>query len=147
MALPFLGTELWYILLPFLFVLAIVYGALEFSDVFKNRTVKFIIAVVLGFFAISSAEVLAFIYNVLPYAAVFFVAFFFLGFIRKFFKKEKGEKNDYKLLMICAALVLIFLSSQSEIIGLNIEKDTITLIALGVIVLVFLMAYFMGEEK
>jgi peptidoglycan/LPS O-acetylase OafA/YrhL len=101
-------------MVPFLFVLAIVYGALEVSGVFKNKGVKAIISFALAFFAISSATTLAFITGILPYAAIFFIAFFLLGFVLSFFKGKKGEgggPKDWTLIAVVILLVAVFLTN------------------------------------
>jgi len=82
------------VMLPFFLVLAIVYGALEVAKVFENRGVKGIIAVVIAFFSVSSAEIVAVINSVLPYAALFFVGFFFLAFLASFFKEKEGGDEE-----------------------------------------------------
>ncbi len=151
MALPILGTELGYLLLPFFLIFAIVYGALEFADIFKNRTVKFIIAAVIGIFSVGSSEGVGLIYSIMPYAAILFVVFFFLGFLVKIFRgKKEGEqksKADYTLLMACIALALIFLAAGGENFGLSLDKDAIALIVLAFILLLLLIAYKQPAQK
>lgn len=94
-------------LLPFFLVLAIVYGALEFSGFTKNRGVITIISLVIAFFAVSSSQAVAFINSAMPYMAGLFILVFFLGFIKSFFKGTK----DWTLIIIILILVLVFLSS------------------------------------
>lgn len=134
-------------LLPFLFILAVVYGALEFSDVFKNRGVKVIIAVVLAFFAASSAEAIVFINFILPYAAFFFVAFFFLAFVLSFFKGDKKGEKDYIPLIVILALIVIFLGSSEGLNIINIQdQNFLGMIVLLVIALLLYAGYKMGKN-
>ena len=100
-------------LLPFFFLLAIVYGSLEISKVFKNKAVNAIIAIVLGLFAVITPGVSAFILTIMPYAAVVFVIVFFIGFLKSFFV-GKDEEKDYTIPVIIAGLILIFIASQGE---------------------------------
>ena len=101
--LDFISIE---ILLPFFLVLAIVYGALEVSHIFRNKAVKGIIAVVFAFFSVMNYEVVMLINSLLPYAALFFIALFFFWFIKKPF--SGGGKSDPVLVIIILGLVLIF---------------------------------------
>ena len=103
--------ELMTIGIPFFFILAVVFGALEFSGVFKNKGVKFIIAIAIAFFGISNASFIETINTYMPYAAVFFIALFFIGYIMKFFKVEKGQSRDWVLMIIVVGLILILLFS------------------------------------
>ena len=134
-------------MLPFFLVLAIVYGALEVSKVFQNKGVKAIIAVVIAFFSISSPAVVEFLFSILPYAALFFIAFFFLGFISSFLKGKEGEKKDVGLVLVVLALVLIFLASQQNIIAIG-DQNLVGVIVLLVVVLILYAGYqAKGEGK
>ncbi|MBU0530254.1 MAG: hypothetical protein ABIH52_01335 [Candidatus Aenigmatarchaeota archaeon] len=131
------------LILPFFFVFAIVYGSLEVSSVFKNNAVKAVIALVLAFFTITNQEVISFINETFPYIIILFVVVFFLGFIFKLVKgKGEGEK-DYVLLIIIVALVLLFLSSQGDLIGLmeSVNSEIMSYIGLGLILVIFYAAY------
>jgi len=131
------------IMLPFFFVLAIVYGALEVSGVFKNKGVKGIIALVIAFFSVSSPAVVEIINSLLPYAALFFIVFFFLGFAVSALKgKDKERKIDFGLLVAVLALVLIFLSNQQNIGIINIQdQNFIGMLVLLVIAAIVYAAY------
>ena len=98
---------------PFMFVLAVTYGALEVSDIFKRKQVKLIISLCFAFVAMTNAIVTSFIMGVLPFAILGFIALFFLGFILNFFKEGEGEKGsrDYTLILIVFFLFLIFMTS------------------------------------
>lgn len=115
-------TDLMTLAVPFFLVFAIVYGALEVSGVFSrkeegrkvtNKKVNAIIALVLGFFAITSEQVVGLTYMFMPYAAVLFIIVFFLGFILSPFRGKEEEK-DYSLIAIIAMLVILFLASQGQ---------------------------------
>lgn len=130
------------LLLPFFFMLAIVYGALEISKVFENKGVKAIIAVVIAFFSISSPAIIELVIFFLPYAALFFIAFFFLGFVMSFFKDGKGGKKDYVLIIIVLGLLLLFISSEEYQDIINIQdQNFIGMVVLLVVVLILYAAY------
>ncbi len=139
-------VELLILAMPFLFILAIVYGALEMSGVFRNKAVNAIIAIVISFFAISSSQFIEFIYSILPYAAILFVVVFFLGFITSPFRGKGREKKgmDYTLLAVVAGLVLIFLANQPGILNLQ-DSNLITLIGFIIIIIIFYAAYKQKE--
>ena len=136
-------------LLPFFFVLAVVFGSLEVSKVFKNRGVNGLISIVVAMFAIINPSVSAFIYMIMPYAIIVFVIFFFLGFVVKFFSSdEEGKEKDLTLPVIIAGLILIFLAS----FGGNLSKmfpsmgflssDNFIVIIVLVIVMIALFATY-----
>ena len=137
-------------LIPFLFVLAVTYGALEVSKVFESKGVKGIISLVMGLFTISAPGLADFIYLIMPYAAAIFIIFFFLGFIKSFFKEDKqGKKMDLVLPVIIAGLILIFIASQGmdtirrwiPSVGFLDEQNLVVLIILVVIGLVLFATY------
>jgi Na+-translocating ferredoxin:NAD+ oxidoreductase RnfD subunit len=108
MPIDFLTLE---ILLPLLFVIAVVYGALETVGMFRNRAVKTLIAVVLAFFAVSNAYFVEMLYAFLPYALIFVIAFFAIGFAKKSFS---GGERDNTMIIIIIGLVLLLLASFAK---------------------------------
>ncbi|NIO19277.1 MAG: hypothetical protein GTN76_00645 [Candidatus Aenigmarchaeota archaeon] len=142
-------------LIPFFFIFAIIYGGLEISGVFKNRAVKAIIAVALGFFAISNADVIAFIHQVLPYAAIFFVVVFFIGFIAKPFRGKGGEgrRDPFLLLVVLGLLLIVFaqLATPSSPfypdISSTILGDDTVLWAIGIVILLFMFYYAWSQSR
>ncbi len=100
-------------ILPFVFLLAVVYGGLEISGVFKNKPAKFIIALVVSYFAMSNPQASAFIESFLPLMGIVFVVVFLLGFVFKTF--HKGGDKDWTLIGVVTALILIvFANLYSE---------------------------------
>lgn len=146
-------------LIPFFFIFAIIYGALEVSGVFQNKAVKAIIAVALGFFAISNAQVVSFIHQVLPYAAIFFVVVFFIGFIAKPFKRKKegGEqpvkRDPFLLLVVLGLLLIIFaqLGTPSSPFYPNISStilgDETVLWGIGIVIVLFMFYYAWSQSR
>lgn len=135
-------------LIPFFFAFAIVYGALEVSGVIKNNRANLIIALVMGFFAVSNPMVTGFINAILPYAVILFIAVFFIGFVTSFFRGKEGKGGDYTLLAIIAGLALIFLSSgNSPLEGLSLSgSGLVPWIVLALIVLIFVAAYYRAPQ-
>ncbi len=104
--------ELLSFAVPLIFVFAIVYGAFEISKIFENKKIGGLIALAVSFFAISSETVLTMINQFLPYAALFFIVVFFIGFVLSPFRGKGEKKTDYTMVIIVIALVLIFLINQ-----------------------------------
>ena len=124
-----------YTLLPFMLVLAVVYGAMETARIFRNRAVKSIISVVVAFFAISSTYVVEMINSYLPYAAIFFIAVFVLGFAKR---SLGGKGRDNTLIIIIMALVLLLMASYAQAGG-GLYEYTEFLWFFGVIVVIAIL--------
>ena len=140
-------TQLFTIGIPFFFILAVVFGALEFSGVFKNKGVKFIIAAAIAFFGVSNSTFIEAINTYMPYAAVFFIVVFFLGFIAKFLK-GKGT-HDWVLIMVVVGLIFILLVGMQgnleplfKNFPINYENFLII-----IAVVLFLVALFAAYKK
>ncbi|MBN2330723.1 MAG: hypothetical protein JXC85_02810 [Candidatus Aenigmarchaeota archaeon] len=101
-------------LLPFLLVLAIVYGAMDTAKMFRNRALKTIISVVMAFFAISDASVVAMLNSMLPYAAIFFILIFVAGYVRRSLGGEGQKDNTIVIIIIVLALLLIAAYARAE---------------------------------
>ncbi|MBN2042858.1 MAG: hypothetical protein JW754_03550 [Candidatus Aenigmarchaeota archaeon] len=101
------------IIIPFIFVFAIVYGAMEFSAVMKNRKVSMVVSLCMAFFAITNQQVVNFVNQVLPYAAIFFVIVFFIGFVKRPFKGGGGG-NPVLLIIVLGLILLLFVQFGSD---------------------------------
>ena len=155
----FLPPDITGFFLPFLFVLAVVFGGLEMSGIFESKdgrsrgkAAKLLISAVIAFIAASSPLVLGFLSVLLPYAALLFVAVFFLGFLWKLGSK-KAQKKDYTLILIIAALALVALSAFGTdltrlVPGLGLSQDQLLTAAGLVFIFVILVAAYSkaGEE-
>ncbi len=138
-------------IIPFVFVFAIVYGGMEFAAVIRNKKVSLIISLCFAFFAITNQAVINFINQVLPYAAVFFVIVFFIGFIKKPFKRKEGEGANPVLLIIVLGLILLLFvqfgsdsspfynTIQGSILG---NESLIMIIGFVIVVVMFYYAFF-----
>jgi hypothetical protein len=149
-----MALELMTFVLPFLFVLAIVYGALDLAAVFKKKEVNVIIAVVIAAFSVSNAAIVDSIIAAMPWAAMLFIILFFIKFVLSFFKTEKGKERDYTLIVIILALVAIFMASQgTQLIqdwlpgGFPVSEENLILI-IGIVVIVAMLyaAYKKANE-
>jgi len=126
-------------LFPFLLVLAVVYGAMETANIFRNRAVKTIISVVLAFFAISNAYVVTTINNLLPYAALFFMAVFLFGFVKR---SLGGGGRDNTMIIIIMALILLLIASYANVQGgLSQYNEFLWFIGVIFVIAMFYAAY------
>ena len=145
-------ADLITLMIPFLFMLAIVYGALDVSGVFKNRRVNAVIALVFAIFTLTYEPAVNFVNQIMPFALIFFVVFFFIGFVIKIAKK--GAEKDFTLLIIIAGLILLLLGTQGAgfignfMPGFEEQGNNILVIA-GIVFIgvIFLAAYKMTKEK
>ena len=89
---------------------------------------------------------LGFLEGLLPYAALLFVAVFFVGFLWKLGSK-KEQKKDYTLILIVAALALVALAAfgadlTALIPGLSISADELLTAAGLVFIFIILVAAY-----
>lgn len=143
-----MALEITTFVLPFFFLLAIVYGAMEVGSPFKNKTVKLIISLAIAVFGATNEYAVATINQVMPFAAVFFVAVFFLKFITSFFDEKKPK--DWTLAMIMTGIILMLVMRfgdqfSGELGFLPVSYQNIIGIFIVVVFVVFLyMAYKKG---
>lgn len=143
-------ADLLTLIIPFVFLTAIVFGALDVSGVFKNKRVNALIAVVFGLFTLTYQPATEFIMQIMPLALVFFVGFFFVGFVIKL--ARKGADKDYTLLIIIAALVVLILATQGTSLLANVpgyqDNGNTILTAAGLVFIgVILLAAYRLTKK
>jgi len=146
-----MSLDLMTFVLPFLFMLAVVYGALDLAAVFKNKRVNAVIALVVAVFAVSNVDIVTSIVSAMPWVAMLFIALFFLKFILSFLKinKKEGDERDYTLLLVIFGLIAIFMLSQgTELIQDWLpgnfpvtEENLILIIGIVVVFAITFMAY------
>lgn len=146
-------ADLMSTVIPFLFVLAVVYGALEVSDIFKRKQVKLILSLCFAFVAMTTEFITTFIMGVLPYAILAFIVLFFIGFAMSFLGGKKGEGDrDYVLIVIVLVLFLLFMANYglgflgSSISGFSTDELSAG-IGLLVLLIIFYSAYKIKSEK
>jgi hypothetical protein len=124
-------------ILPFILVVAIVYGSLETANIFRNKAVRTIIAVVMAFFAISNYEIVQLINGLLPYAAILFVVIFIAGYVRK---SMSGGDKDNTVVIIIMALALLFIASLAQgASGYSLYQYTEFLWLIGAVVVIAIL--------
>ena len=138
-------------LVPFLFVLAVAFGSLEVSGVFKRKQVNLIIAVAMAFFAITNDTVLTFLNAVLPFAIMGFILLFFFGFVMKSLGGDKEGDRDYTLIIMVLMLILIFAANygldffEGILPGID-DEELMTGLGIAVLGIIFFSVYKLWKK-
>jgi len=141
--------------LPFLFVLAVIYGLLSVTDVFKKKSVNFIIALVFAFFAAGYEPFVSFFFMNFGIVLWAFVILFFIAFILEALglRKRKVPKGKENVPMIIATIIIIFLATYGFAYIKELEIPVIGtenfLVILGLVLLaiIFYYAYEYGHSQ
>ena len=130
------------ILLPFMLVLAVSYGALETAGMFRNRAIKAIIAVVVAFFAMTNYMIVQTINSMLPYVAIIFLLVFIVGFAKR--SLSGSEKDNTMIIIMMVLLMLLVASISNSYGGFGLYQYTEFLWLIGV---VFVLAILFAAYK
>jgi hypothetical protein len=140
-------------LVPFLFLLAIVFGVLELASPIKNRAVNTIISLAIALFAASYGPFLALLWGYLPSITWFFIVMFFLAFVMELFglRKKGINPEDHASNMVALGAVFFILIS----VGWSVlQQFPVSIPILGggqnlllLLGLIFLMGLFWGAFK
>jgi len=145
--------------IPFLFVLAVVFGVLELTKVFKSRAVHAVVAIAIAFFATSYAPFLTALWSYLPSITWFFIVMFFFAFILQLLglrgKAVGMPGKETESLVVGGVVLLVLLSAGYMILQeFPIElpligggDNLILLIGLIFIISIFWAAMKIGPEK
>jgi hypothetical protein len=129
-------------LIPFLFVLAVVFGAVNASNVFRNRGVNLLVSVALAFFAASNTSFISFLWSQFGSISIFFIAMFFIIFTLEAFGVRKGQKgkDSSDALVINGAILFLLFSIGYLFIG---SFPTLPIVGGGQNLLLLLFVVFM----
>ena len=144
-------------LIPFLFVLAVIFGVLELTNIFKNRGVNFLVALPISFFTITNTSFVALLWSQFGNITTFFIIMFFIAFVLEVFglrgPKPPGSRGEGGM-MINGAILLLLLSFGFTHSGLlptlpflGGGSNLIVLFALIFILIIFWMAFKVGREE
>lgn len=150
--LPNLDTNF---IIPFLFVLAVVFGVLRISKAFKgNAAVEVIISLVIAFFSATYSPFTSMLFNILPTVTLFFIAMFFLVFILEIIGvRGKGKGEPVTNIIIYGILILVLftiVASHSELIpklGIISADDLVLGIGIIFILSIFWAAFKIGPGE
>jgi hypothetical protein len=97
-------------LIPFLFVLAIVFGVLELTKIFRNRGVNFLVALAIAFFTITNTAFVAMLWSYFGSITTFFIVMFFIAFVFEVFGLRGGQREPTSSVFINGAILFVLLS-------------------------------------
>jgi len=148
-----LTTPTMQILIPFLFVFAVVFGMLELTHVFKNRAVEAVIAVALALFAATQPSFTTMLMTWLPSIVSFFVIIFFIAFLLELTGIRKAQTgHTEKAGLIGVSLLILFAIGGVALsqFGLSLPfiggpENILFLLGLVFIVALFWFAFKIGE--
>lgn len=142
-------------LIPFLFVLAVIFGVLELTHVFRNRGVNFIIALAISFFTITNTAFVTFLWSQFGNITTFFIIMFFIAFVLEVFglRGPRTPRAGGEGIVINGAillLLLVFGFTHSDLLPslpfIGGGSNLIVLFALIFILIIFWMAFKLGPE-
>ena len=110
-------------LITFLFTLAVVFGVVEISKVFKgNKAVSLIIALAIAAFAAGYAPFQTTLWNLLPNITWFFIVLFLVAFGLELFGVRRGSAvpgKEHEGMIVSAAVLLILLTVGWTVLQTN----------------------------
>lgn len=139
--------------ISFFFILAVVFGVLKLSNVFKNNAVHAVVALAVAAFVATQASFVSILWVYLPSITWFFIVMFFIAFALELFgvrKGGRGEEGALQGMIVGGAVLLILLSVgwmllQSFPVNLPVIGGGQNLIFL--LGLVFIISLFWGAMK
>ena len=146
-------------LIPFLFILAIVFGSLNIANIFRNKGVNFLISLALAFFAASNTAFIGFLWSQFGNIAIFFIFMFFIIFILEAFGLRRGKSEEKKeraadSLIINSAILFVLLSISYLYMGqlpslpfIGGGQNLLLLIFIVFILVIFWSAYRLGGPE
>ena len=150
--LAFLMSE--QILIPFLFVLAIVFGFLDVFKIFgRNIAVNFLIALAIAFFSISSEAFVNFLWTYFGSITIFFIIMFLLAFVLEIFGLRKGKRENTSIIIIYGGILFVLLSLwvlsskyAPELPYIGSGQNLLFLIAIIFVLAIFWAAFKIGKH-
>jgi len=139
-------------LVPFLFVFAIIFGALSYNQdkggkTFFSKPVNVVLSLALSIFAAYYTPVTVTLWEYMPQMIWFFVIVFFLGFIKKLMSGGKGGMGAAGPLAISFLLLLTVGWSILEAIPFDIPIIGTGENLIFLFGLIFIIALFWGTMK
>ena len=142
-------------LIPFLFVLAIIFGVLELTKIFQNRGVNFLVALAIAFFTITNTAFVDMLWSYFGGITTLFIIMFFIAFIFEVFGLRKpGQHQPTSSIIINGGILFILLSigflyanQIPELPFLGGGQNLIFLFIIIFILVIFWSAFRIGKGK
>jgi len=135
------------VFIPFLFVLAIVFGSLNVVNVFKNKGVNFLISLALAFFTISNPAFVNLLWSNFGIISLLFITLFFIIFITRAFGLHMNKEGDDPMIINTVILFILLSLSYlhtdllSSFPFIGDEKNFLLLIFITLMLVIFWFAY------
>jgi len=152
MAFDIIALQTTELLIPFLFSLAIIFGILEVTKIFRNKAVNFIVAFCLSFFAMIYPGFVDFMWANFGLIAIFFIAMFFILFISRVFGFGGRSSADViiingVILFVLLSLSYLYIDEFPSVSFVGRGENLILLISVALILSIFWAAYKAGPEQ
>jgi hypothetical protein len=98
------------LVITFLFVLSIVFGALRISNVLRSGPASFLLSLAVAAFASMYAPFTATLWTYMPSLTWFFIIVFLIAFVFEMFGVRKGGGGGSEAMVVNAAILLILLT-------------------------------------
>lgn len=142
-----------HILIPFLFVLAIIFGVLELTRIIRNRGANFLIALSIAFFTVTNSAFVELLWSQFALITGFFIVMFFIVFVLQVFGVRGKESTGGEGIMINGAILVLLLSfgfTYSNLLPqipfLGGGTNLISIAAVILILVIFWVAFKTGEQ-
>lgn len=140
-------------LVPFLFSIAVIFGVLEITNIFRNRAVNLVIALTLSFFAMSNSYFVNLLWNYFGNIAMFFIVMFLIAFVFEIFGvRKKGQPSGPDSMIINGAVLFVLLSvgfMYTDMIPtipfIGGGENVLLLVAVILVLAIFWTAYRLGS--
>ena len=131
--------------IPFLFSLAVIFGVLEVTRLFR-KPVNFIISFTLSFFAMIYPGFVDFMWANFGLFAIFFIAMFFIVFVSKVFGMGGKKSQDSVIingviLLILLSVSYLYIDSFPSVPFIGAGQNLILLVSVVLIISIFWAAY------
>lgn len=125
----------------FLFVFALVFGLLSKAGTFKDKKINGILAVVIGLFSLTSAELVSIMGRFMPLAAGILVLLAVVMFIKDAFGSKDKDGGDMlpKIVVLATGLVLLGLFWDSIATYIPFEYRNASLWGIGILLIMLIL--------
>ena len=98
------------VVITFLFILAVVFGALRISNVLKSGPAAFLMALAVAAFAALYAPFTAMLWAYMPSMTWFFIIVFLIAFVFEMFGIRKGGQGGSDAMIVNAGILLVMIT-------------------------------------
>jgi len=139
------------VVITFLFVMAVVFGALRISNVLKSSPASFLLSIAIAAFAAMYAPFMLLLWLILPGLTWFFIVIFLIAFVFEVFgiRKSKQEMRS-EAMAVNGAILLVLLTlgwKLSQMFKITIPYIGSTENLVFILGLIFVVSIFWSAMK